>query len=196
MFKINQHTLSELMFMKIRHPLIFAIFCLLANTCLAQSNNLKLVFIRHAERPDNGDNLNCQGLNRSMLLPSVLVKKFGNPSAIYVPSLKLGEGTKRARMFQTATPLAVKYGLSINAAYGETDYKQIGKALLKESGTVVIVWEHKAIKHIIKYLGAGSGSMDWPGSDFDSIWVVTFPNGHATLTRDRENIHPASGCAF
>ena len=41
--------------------------------------NLKVVIIRHGEKPadkaDGGDNLSCQGQNRALQLPAVLIKK-------------------------------------------------------------------------------------------------------------------------
>ena len=75
----------------------------------AQNKDLKLVFIRHGEKPLKGDNLTCQGLNRALLLPNFIFKRFGVPSYLFVPGLALGEATKHARMFQTITPLAIKY---------------------------------------------------------------------------------------
>lgn len=172
-------------------------FLILAFTAHAQNKNLKLVFIRHAERPEEGDNLTCKGLNRSMQLPAVLYKKFGKPVNIYVPSLNLGENTRRARMFQTITPFAVKYNLTINSAYDEGDAKHIGKALLKEKGTVIIVWEHKDIQSIINYLGIKAVTQKWPANDYDSIWIVTFPNGGAPLLKkDRQGLNPSVNCNF
>ena len=179
--------------------LIFALSCCLAFFCanhvIAQDKNLKLVFIRHAEKQDDGDNLNCQGLNRSMSLPAVLFKKFGKPDNIYVPALTMGEATKHTRMLQTISPFIIKYDINLNSAYDEKDYKNVGKALLNESGTVIIVWEHKNIPAILNYLGVRN-YLDWPGNDFDSIQIVTFVNGNPVLTRDREGLHPAAGCPF
>lgn len=164
---------------------------------MAQSKNLKIVFIRHAERPESGDNLTCKGLNRSLQLPAVLYKKFGKPANVYVPSLKMSDGTKHARMFQTVTPFAVKYNLNINSTYSDDDYKHVGKALLKETGTILVVWEHNGISDIVEYLGINSKvAQKWPGTDYDSIWVVTFNNGKAILTKDKENLNPAASCAF
>lgn len=176
--------------------LVFCTYILFTHTATAQSQNLKLVFIRHAERPEDGDNLTCKGLNRSLQLPAVLYKKFGKPENIYVPSLNLGENTRRARMFQTITPFAVKYNLSINSSFDEGDAKHIGKALLKEKGTVIIVWEHKDIQSIIDYLGVKSVIQKWPANDYDSIWVVTFPNGRPTLKKDKQGLNPSANCTF
>ena len=177
---------------------IFSLFLYLVGTSCksdAQSKGLKLVFIRHGEKPDDGDNLNCQGLNRSMLLPAVLFKKFGIPNNIYVPSVNSGDLTKHARMLQTITPFAAKYNLSINSKFDEEDYKKVGNALLKEKGTIFIVWEHQNIVPILNYFGI-SGNLNWPGSDFDSIWIVTFHKGNAILTKDKEGLNPSAGCPF
>jgi len=197
--KQSQNICVELFIrMKKSYSFIYFLCCLLflgSYNANGQGKDLKLVFIRHAERPENGDNLNCQGLNRSLQLPAVLYKKFGRPNAVYVPSLEMGEATKRARMLQTISPFVIKYGLSVNSAYDEEDYKNVAKSLLKENGTVLIVWEHKNIAPILEYLGV-EGHLKWSDDDFDSIWIVTFHKDEATLTTDKENLHPAAGCPF
>jgi hypothetical protein len=168
-----------------------------AGGAAAQSPSLKLVFIRHGERPDDGDNLNCQGLNRSMQLPALLYKKFGKPANIYIPALNQGKSTKRARMLETISPFAAKYNININSKYDEEDYSGISTALLAETGTVFIVWEHNTILPIIKMLGVKkTKSLEWGATDFDSIWIVTFPAGKAVLSLDKEGLQPAAGCPF
>jgi hypothetical protein len=177
--------------------LLSCYFTIFNTSCTnAQNKGLKLVFIRHAERPDDGDNLNCQGLNRSMLLPPLLYKKFGRPTNVYVPALKQGNITKRTRMLQTITPFLVKYDISPNTQYDEEDYKGISNALTNESGTVLIVWEHKNIAPILKYLGVKMNHLKWPDNDFDSIWIVTFHKGQAILQTDSEGLKPSAGCPF
>jgi hypothetical protein len=180
----------------------FKIFLLSASLLLAscgpaisQSIQLKLVFIRHAERPDEGDNLNCQGLNRSLLLPGLLYKKFGKAAAIYVPSINGGNTTKRSRMLQTISPYAIKYNLAINSSYDEEDAKGLSGALLKERRTVFIVWEHRNIAPILRCLGI-KDDLKWPSDDFDSIWIVTFNNGKAILFKDEERLNPSLGCPY
>jgi hypothetical protein len=107
----------------------------------------------------------------------------------------MGESTKHTRMLQTISPFIIKYNLNLNSAFDEKDYKGIGKTLLKENGTVIIVWEHKNIPAILNYLGIRN-NLDWPGDDFDSIWIVTFANGNALLTKDKERLNPPAGCPF
>jgi hypothetical protein len=164
-------------------------------TAKAQNKNLKLVFIRHAERPDDGENLTCKGFNRSILLPGVLYKKFGVAGNIYVPSLNLGGKTKRVRMFETIIPYAIKYNLSINSEYEESDYKGLANALLKEKSTVIIVWEHNNILPIINYFGI-TKLAGWADDDFDNIWIVIFKNGKAILAKDKEGLAPSGNCTF
>src|SRR5215471_10972274 len=101
------------------------LFCLILfitssayQSLFGQSNStLKVILVRHGEKPKTGSNLTCEGLNRSLQLPEVVDKKFGKPDYLYVPSLAMGDSTKHARMFQTAIPLAVKYQLEITSRF-------------------------------------------------------------------------------
>ena len=174
------------------------VFCVIINPSLGftQKNSnpsIRVIIIRHGEKPDKGDNLSCKGFNRAIQLPDVLQRKFGIPDRIYTPSLNLGSSTGAARMYQTIIPFAVKYNLKINTKYEVKDEKQIADAIRKQTGTVLLVWEHKAITKIVKELGV-EGKMDWDDSDFDSIWIVTLQNGIAKLSKDKEGINPSVDC--
>ncbi|HEV7621607.1 MAG TPA: histidine phosphatase family protein [Flavisolibacter sp.] len=154
----------------------------------------KIVIIRHGEKPDKGDNLSCQGLNRSLQLPSVLNKKIGVPDAIFVPALNVGKKTSAARMYQTIIPFAVKYNLSINTKYDVKDEAGVANAIKKENGTVLLVWEHKAIIKIIRALGITDQNINWDDNDFDSMWIITYVNGKPVLHKETENIRPSAAC--
>src|SRR5216683_2463627 len=86
------------------------LFCFPASAQRA-SDDLRIVLIRHAEKPPKGYNLTCQGLNRSLQLSSLLYTRFGLPVSTYVPTMAQGDSTKHARMFQTVVPFASKYNL-------------------------------------------------------------------------------------
>jgi hypothetical protein len=182
--------------MKIYQSLLFALLLSTNSLVWAQEPGLRMVFIRHGEKPDDGDNLNCQGLSRSLLLPAVLYKKFGRPGNIYIPAVNSGSATKHVRMLQTIGPFAIKYNLTLNSDYDVQDAKGIAKALLKEKGTVLVVWEHQGLAPILHYVGISGKKLKWPSGDFDSIWIVTFKQGKAILTIDKESLSPNSGCAF
>jgi len=173
--------------------LCIAICFITVQSAFAQAENLKLVFIRHAEKPLKGSNLTCQGLNRSLQLPAVLVKKFGIPQYLMVPQLGMGDTTKHSRMFQTIAPFAMQYNLAIATTHNEKDFEQIAADLKSRKGTTVITWEHKAIPGIVKALGV-TDALNWPDDDYDSIWVVTFKNGVPQLLKDREGLHPSTNC--
>ncbi|HTD98105.1 MAG TPA: hypothetical protein VK668_02420 [Mucilaginibacter sp.] len=175
---------------------LLLITCSFFAKAFCQSEGLKVVIIRHGEKPDNGDNLNCQGFNRSVELPKVLNAKFGSSATLFVPSIGTGKRSGNSRMFQTITPYAVKYNLAINSKYDEQDYQNIAANVLKRTGIVIMVWEHKAINNLAKALGVKQASQ-WQSNDFDSIWIITYKkSGKAVLTIDKEGLTPSAGCQF
>lgn len=159
------------------------------------SNNLKVVIIRHGEKPQNGDNLSCQGQNRALQLAAVLHEKLNIPDEIYVPSLKSDDATKHSRMFQTITPFAVKYNLPINSKYSSDENNKITKSVFKKEGLVLMVWEHNAIQQLVGALGVDSAPQ-WLDTDFDSIWIINYQNGKALLSMDKEGINPSAECNY
>jgi len=161
----------------------------------AKTEALKVVFIRHGEKPKKGNNLTCEGFNRSLQLPNVLFAKFGIPSNIYIPALALGEQTKHARMFETLIPFAVKYNLLLNSSFEEKDADKIAADIKSKSGTVLVCWEHKAIINIVNSLGY-ENDVKWGDDDYDSIWIVTFKDGVARFSQESEGIKPSSVCPF
>jgi hypothetical protein len=176
--------------------ILLASVSFMVSTVFAQSADLKIIFIRHAEKPVKGDNLTCQGLNRSLKLPAVINAKFGVPAYVFVPAIGLGEATKHSRMFQTIVPLASKYNLTVNSNRQEKDSLGMAADLKSRNGTVLVVWEHSNIVPIVKALGIKDPGLKWPDDDYDSIWIVTFNNRVAHIAFDKENIRPAADCAF
>jgi hypothetical protein len=161
----------------------------------APDGNLKVVIIRHAEKPVNGDNLSCQGQNRAMQLANVLHQKFNVPDYTYVPALKTDKSTTHSRMFQTVTPFAVKYNLTINSKYGGEDFAEITKSVFKKSGTVLMVWNHSEIPDLAGALGV-ENPPQWAEADFDSIWIISYVGGKAQLAKEQEGLNPSASCSF
>ena len=158
-------------------------------------NDLTIVIIRHGEKYAAGSNLNCKGLNRALHIPAVINKQFGRPLLIYVPTVKTGAVTSEDRMFQTATPLAVTDSVAINSEFDETKTKDLADYLKTQNGLQLVVWEHTNIPKLGHSLGLGKDSLSWNGSDFDTIWIVTFPNGrkHApVLVKSTEGLNGMS----
>jgi hypothetical protein len=160
------------------------------------ANSLRVVLIRHGEKPMKGDNLTCQGLNRSLQLPDVLFARFGIPAATYIPAISLGDSTKHSRMFQTIIPFAVKYNLALTSKFGEKDSTAIAADIFARKGTVLVVWEHKGIAPIVHALGIREDGLKWGDDDYEGIWIVSFPAGAAKLERSTEGLKPAAACPF
>jgi hypothetical protein len=172
------------------------IICLLTSFSVYSQpkyEGLKVVLIRHGEKPDEGYTLSCQGANRAKALPAVLYSKFGLPGIIYVPLLK-DDTTKHSRMYQTIVPFSDKYHLPLNSDYKVDATTGVAKSILKEKGTVLVVWEHKGLEDIAAELGVKE-KLKWKKNDFDSIWIITFSKkGKARLAMDVEGLHPSAKC--
>ena len=158
------------------------------------NHDLRVVIIRHGEKPLKGENLTCQGENRARKLPAVIHRKVGVPDFTYVPALTTGESTLHSRMFQTVTPLAIRDNLKINSTFAGSAHGQVVESIHGKSGTVLMVWNHTNIPKLAKQFGVASPP-HWSDEDFDSIWIITYSGGIADLTIDREGISPEIACA-
>jgi hypothetical protein len=190
------------MFLERLKFVLLLVFALSLNACdgldfsdNAPNENLKVVIIRHAEKAKDGDNLSCQGQNRALQLANVLHQKINKPDFTYVPALKLDKATKHSRMFQTVTPFAVKYDLTINSKYAADDFADVANSVLKKHGTVLMVWSHSEIADLADALGVKK-TLQWDDADFDSIWTITYADGEAQLTQDAEGLNPPFACSF
>lgn len=154
---------------------------------------LKVLIIRHGEKPKNGENLTCQGENRARQIPAVLEKKFGKMDYLYVPTVVgRGDKTLHSRMFQTATPTAIRNGLEINSQFSAADAGPVAQSVLKKKGTVLLVWNHKAIAKLAQSLGVTTAA--WQDADYDRILVIRYPKGQAMLEVDAQGLSPALEC--
>ena len=170
-----------------------------------------IVLIRHAEKPIAGlGQLTCQGLNRALALPEILIKKFGNPDAIFAPNPSIKKEDKGIlypyiRPLATIEPTAIKVGLSVNMQWGYDEITQLMQSLMSprlNAATVFVTWEHRLIDEIAKgLLLASNGSPEivpaWEKDDFDSIYVITITEDssgkkNATFKIDAEGLNKLS----
>ena len=165
-----------------------------------------IVVIRHGEKPHGGfGQLSCQGFNRGLALPKVLIEKYGKPTFIFapnpVPPMKEGEGKyPYVRPLITIAPTAIELGLPINANFGFTDVKGLEKelSLPQYSDAVVFVaWEHIFAQRFAENMMATFGGdirqvPEWPGNDHDSIYVLrvsrTGSRSSISFTHDQEGL--------
>lgn len=173
-----------------------------------------LVFLRHGEKPlDEIGQLNCQGLSRSLKIPSILLDKFGKPNFIFAPnpmrliSNKNGGQFYYTRPLITIEPLAIRLNMPVDLSIG---FNEVEKAVgewtnSKYSNSLLfITWEHKMEEKIVRAiytLGEGNdGSLipKWHGDDYDSLYVLSiYRNAEQKITqiqfsRDEEGLNGLS----
>lgn len=163
--------------------LVGLLIVLTSFSVLAQPESTVLI-IRHGEKPAEGlGQLNCQGLNRALALPAVILSRYGKPQAVYVPNpavMKTDRGVPYAyvRPLATIEPLAIRVGLPIQVAGGMTEIEPLADRILSgPSGIHLVAWEHhwaeSLAKHFMSRLGGDPDLVPrWEEADFDSIYVV------------------------
>src|SRR5262245_19694881 len=165
-----------------------------------------IVFFRHGEKPASGlGQLTCQGLNRALALPDVLIGKFGAADFLYAPNpaVKIadpGGSFFYVRPLATIEPTAIRLGLSVNTNYGYTDVAGLESRLIladKAQTTIFVAWEHaqlvKVVQNIMNHYGGGAAVPAWTTGDFDSLYVVNVDyvgsSIHAQFRRDSEGLN-------
>lgn len=156
----------------------------------------KIIFIRHAEKPALGlGMLDCQGLNRALGLPAVLLAKFGKPDFVFAADphdekVEGGQAYNYIRPLLTVAPTAVQLGLPINSSFGYADIAGLQRELdapRYQNAVVLVAWEHKELEKMVKTMlqrlgGQASDVPHWKGRDFDSIYVLTIQRGNGQTT--------------
>lgn len=143
-----------------------------------------IVVIRHGEKPEAGlGQLNCQGLNRALALPTVLLNRYGVPHRLHAPNptvLKVDKGQSYpyVRPLATIEPLAVRLGLPVNIQWGMTEVAALGTDLLSQpDGLQVVAWEHHLAvvltRQLLTQLGGDPAEVPaWANDDYDSFYVI------------------------
>jgi hypothetical protein len=159
-----------------------------------------------ADSISSGSGINCQGLNRALALPPVIAKEFGKPNFIFAPDPSdqkkdNGEFYDYVRPLATIEPTAIKFGLPVNASIGVSHTDRLEATLEKRryhNAVVLVAWEHNDIVTIARDLLSANGGDatrvpdEWPGDDFDSLFVITITrtgtSTNATFARKHEGL--------
>jgi hypothetical protein len=145
-----------------------------------------IVFFRHGEKPAGGNGqITCEGFNRAMALPNVLLARYGTPTYLYAPNpaVKVTDPAgsfNYVRPLATIEPIAVKLGgMPVNTKYGYTAIASLQASLIttaKADATVFVSWEHaylqKIVQNIMNAYGGGVVVPAWTTGDYDSLYVV------------------------
>lgn len=195
--------------MRNRFGLVCAVFLVALMSAGSARAEQTIVFLRHGEKPAGGyGQLTCQGFNRSLALPDVLLAKFGRPDFLYAPNpaTKISDAAGSFyydRPLATLEPLAIKLQKDIWSKYGYTDIASLQSTLItssKDNKTIFVAWEHaylqRVVQNIMNSYGGGAAVPAWISGDYDSLYVVrvNYSTGtpRATFERDTEGLNGLS----
>jgi hypothetical protein len=179
-----------------------------ATDAVSGTNVETIVCIRHGEKSHGGlGQLNIRGLNRSLALPDVLLKKYGTPQFIFAPNpSEKVDGAKYyyVRPLATIEPTAIRCGLPVNTEFGYLEIEGLENELALpkyQNATVFVSWEHGLLDEFGRNMVRNNGGdvkkvPGWPGNEYDMIFVFKFTtvNGHKdfTFTVDHEGLNGLS----
>lgn len=164
----------------IKNKALFLLFSLLIIIPAISKADSTYIFFRHGEKPKgNSGQLTCQGLNRSLNLPSVLLTRYGRPDMLYAAAPTQGS----MRPLATITPIAVHVSEPVIIRYAADQPRELTSALLKEKKVPLtfISWERNnlvvAAKRLVRKTGGDAAQVPyWPPTDFDSIFEIVLDN--------------------
>jgi hypothetical protein len=187
-----------------RRNLLIAAVVLLCSGLNAYAEQT-IVFLRHAEKPSAGlGQLTCQGLNRALALPTILISRYGTPDFVYAPNPEMkmsdpGGSFYYVRPLATIEPTAIRAAKSVNTKYGFTEITGLQSLLIqstKADSTIFVVWDHvylpKIVQNIMNQYGGGVQVPAWTTGDYDSLYVVHVNYGStisATFHIDKEGLN-------
>lgn len=168
-----------------------------------------VVFIRHGEMPANDEGqLTCQGLNRALALPDMLLARYGAAQFVFAPAttkkpvpkgttgVAPGKTYSYVRALMTIEPTAVRLGLPVETRFAYDEIGGLQSELLLpayQRATVFVAWESTAMEQLVKRLlsafGSDAGDVPgWAAEDYDGIFVVRLrtEGGKRTVTFARE----------
>jgi hypothetical protein len=188
-----------------RHRSIAVVVCLLVGMAAQARAEETIVFFRHGEKPSAGlGQLTCQGLNRALALPTVLLGRYASPSYLYAPNpaVKIsdsGGSYYYVRPLATLEPVAIRVGKSVNTGVGYTDIAGLEAQLInpaKGDLTIFVAWEHiylqKVVQDLMNKYGGKVTVPAWASTDYDSLYVVrvNYSGGiSATFHKDAEGLN-------
>jgi len=151
----------------------------------------EIIFLRHAEKPEKGAELNTQGWRRAAALPSLFerdprILTHGTPVAIYAGAPAKAGGSVRSIQTMQATAKALHIPLIQSITRDQVDelVRTILASSAYEGKTVLVCWEHKKIPEMIRAFGWVNGPARWKENVFDRLWILDFKNGKPVHFQD------------
>lgn len=163
-------------------------FAFLSLVALAAAD-ATVYLIRHGEKPDSGNGLSAQGMQRAQCLRNVFGANSGydiqyimtedykvsqtHPcTSVRVSTDNLQSDGKRQRPYDTVYPLSQDLNITIDHHCDKTDQDCAADTIenYDGEGNILLCWEHSELHDIVKALG-DKDAPDYPDDRFDIIWV-------------------------
>jgi broad specificity phosphatase PhoE len=169
----------------------------------------RIMFIRHAEKPDEGkdgvaadgsldaESLTVRGWQRAgALIAFFCAQPKMRPDAIFASGI--GHGSKGKRSAETVTPLAAKLNenrpVAFHAKHLKDDIQPLMDQVLSLEDTVLVCWEHKHIPELAALLsGAPRVPKIWPDNRFDLVWIFDRAGAGWSFSQILQRLLPEDG---
>jgi hypothetical protein len=156
------------------------VFVAATMSCLGQSAGLKdtvVLIIRHAEKPESGQDLTSAGYERA----KAYIKYFGDfqvdGKPLPLDSLFASADSKNSRRPRlTLEPLSRALHLALDTRFKDKQPELLADELKSKSHgkAILVCWHHGKIPELIRALGADPGALlpggQWPEAEFG--WVI------------------------
>ncbi len=146
----------------------------------------QILLLRHAEKPDQGDELSAKGWARAKALPKLFYERpefqaYGLPVALYGMGRE-SPSNGSVRSMQTLQFVSTDLHLPVISDFVKGDERELVSAIRSnrelDGHLVVICWEHKMLTEIASYLHVDPLPY-YPSEKFDRAWLLTM-NGERT----------------
>lgn len=197
--------------MPIKKIIFFSALFFIAESIFAdQSMCEEIIMIRHGEKPTHEiGQLNCKGLNRSLLLPSFFQTNFPAPQYIFAPNPadEVWNGKNQyfsyLRPLATIEPTAISLDLPVNTKIGFSHSSKLMNTLLESKyhhAVIYVAWEHGKLqsfaKKILTKFNNNSSLSPWHNNNYNRVYEFKIDWGHNPPTlsfmQTSENLHHIS----
>ena len=144
-------------------------------------SNATVFLIRHAEKPEDGEELSPAGEKRAQFYVDYFkwLKVEGKPLKLdHLFAAADSKNSERSRL--TLTPLSRALNLPLDLRFEADDVKSLAEELLaKDHGKAILIcWHHGGIPDLLKKLGEKPARLlpdgEWPDDVFDWLIVLRF----------------------
>lgn len=157
----------------------------------ATATPAQIVFLRHAEKPPSGPELNDRGWERARALVAMFThdaRVLEHGPAVAIFAMKPGKSGGSVRAIQTMEATGRALGVTLDSRFTRDEIAPLVKAILAtpacDGKTVIVCWEHKVIPEMLQALGWTDGPKQWPDNVYDRLWVLDFADGKPVRFRD------------